>query len=365
MAAVFVPPSYLVFGRQDTLFGQALDLATYQVIGEPFVVADQPVQTRAVFGGVAMAASSSAGFLAYRRSTPLPHQLTWFDRSGKRLGTVGDVDTAESNGPPRLSPDGRTIALPRRVAGNTDIWLIDNSPQGALQRWTTDPATDTYPAWSSDSRRIAYESARKGGGFYDIYERSVDGSSPDAGLLETADNKMLTGRTRDDRFLLYSVQYHQQTLRDLWALPLKGDRTPFKVDDNPSDKINGRFSPDGRWIAYQNGEGGGRYEIHVRPFPGPGRSWRISTGGGIWPEWGRDGELFYLTPDNTIVAIQLKLAPDGSAVDRGETRPVLSTRPGSLFGVSGDGQRLLVNLVLEDARTPPITLIQNFGGKRR
>jgi len=363
MAAVFVPPSYLVFGRQDTLYAQRLDLSTYQPVGEPFLVVDQPVQMRAVFGAVAMTASSS-GTLAYRRAIALPHQLTWFDRSGKRLGAIGEADTAEATGPPRLSPDGRTVALHRRVNGNADIYLIDNAPDGAFQRLTTSPVADAYPSWSADGRRIAFQSARKGGGFYDLYERSVDGSSPETALLETADNKMLTGRTRDDRFILYSVQYHEQTLRDLWALPLTGDRKPLMVDDNPSDKINGRFSPDGRWIAYANGESGGRYEIYVRPFPGPGRSWRISTGGGAWPEWGRDGELFYLTPDNTIVSVQLKLAPDWSSVDRGATTPVLSTRPGSLFDVSSDGQRLLVNLVLEDARTPPITLIQNFAGKK-
>ena len=363
MAPVFVPPSYLVFGRQDALFAQSLDLTTFQIVGEPFVVADQPLQNRSVFGSVALAASRSGSF-AYRRAIPLPHQLTWFDQSGKKLGIVGDVDTADSTGPPRLAPDGRTIAVPRRVNGNTDIWLIDNSPQGAFQRWTTDPATETYPNWSADGRRIAYQSSRKGGGFYDLFERSIDGSSPETVLLDTGDNKMLTGRSRDDQFILYAVQFHERTLRDLWALPLAGDRKAFPVVEEASDKINGRFSPDGRWIAYQGSGGGPQFDVYVSPFPGPGRSWRISTNGGTWPEWGRDGELFYLAAGNTIVSVPLKLAADGSSVDRGAAIPVVSTRPGSLFSVSADGQRILVNSILEDARTPPITLVLNFAGKK-
>jgi serine/threonine protein kinase/Tol biopolymer transport system component len=360
-AAVFLSPSYLVFGRQDTLFAQSLDPATFQPVGQPVVVADQPLQTRNVFGSVALAASRS-GTLAYRRAIPLPHQLTWFDRLGKRLGTVGDVDTAETNVPPHVSPDGRTIALARRVGGNTDIWLIDNAPQGTYQRWTTEPAIDTHPNWSADGRRIAYQSSRKGGGFYDLYERSVDGSAPETVLIESAENKMLTGRSRDGRFILYSVQFHQQTDRDIWALPLAGDRKPFPVFESPFDKINGRFSPDGRWIAYQTDDNG-RAEVYVRPFPGPGRSWRISTNGGTWPEWGRDGELFYLAPNGTVMFVPLTLASNGSSVDRGTPMSVVTTRPGSLFTVSADGQRILVNYVLEDVRTPPITLILNWKGK--
>src|SRR5262249_15501541 len=253
--------------------------------------------------------ASRAGMFAYRRAIAPPHQLTWFDRSGKRLGTVGEIDTADSTGPPRLSPDGRTIALPRRVNGNTDIWLIDNTPQGAYQRWTTDPGTDTYPNWSKDGRRIAFQSSRKGGGFYDVYERSVDGSSPETVFLETGDNKMLTGRSRDDQFILYSVQFHERTDRDIWALPLSGGK-PFPVAQEPIDKINARFSPNGRWNAYM-GNTDGRYDVYVRPFPGPGRSWRISTNGGAWPEWGRDGELFYIAADNAIVFVPLTLAADG------------------------------------------------------
>jgi serine/threonine protein kinase/Tol biopolymer transport system component len=362
MAAVFLPPSYLVFGRQDTLFAQSLDPATFDPVGEPVVVTDQPLQNRNVFGSVALAASRS-GTLAYRRTIPLPHQLTWFDRSGKKLGTVGEIDTAESNVPPRVSPDGRTIAQPRRVGGNTDIWLIDNAPQGTYQRWTTEPAIDTHPNWSADGRRIAFQSSRKGGGFYDLYERSVDGSRPETVLIESAENKMLTGRSRDDRFILYSVQFHQQTDRDIWALPLTGDRKPFAVFESPSDKILGRFSPDGRWIAYQ-ADDSGQPEVYVRPFPGPGRSWQVSTNGGTWPEWGRDSELFYLAPNGTVMFVPLTLATNGASVDRGTPVSVVATRPGSLFTVSADGQRILVNNVLEDARTPPITLILNWKGKK-
>jgi Tol biopolymer transport system component len=115
-----------------------------------------------------------------------------------------------------------------------------------------------------------YQSSRKGGGFYDLYERSVDGSGPETVLIESAENKMLTGRSRDDRFILYSVQFHQQTDRDLWALPLTGDRKPFPIVQTVFNENHAQISPDGKWIAYSSNEAGPE---SIRPFRA-GRSWQ-------------------------------------------------------------------------------------------
>ena len=97
----------------------------------------------------------------------------------------------------------------------------------------------------------------------------------------------------DGRVLLYAIQ-HPKTGLDLWALPLAGDRKPFPVVQTPFDETAGQFSPNGRWVAYQSNESR-QVEIYVRPFPGPGSQWQVSTAGGSQPRWRPDGkELFYV-----------------------------------------------------------------------
>src|SRR5260370_34481237 len=82
------------------------------------------------------------------------------------------------------------------------------------------------------------------------------------------------------------------------VLPLAGDRKPFPFLSTQFSEAQGAFSPDGKWVAYQSNESG-RYEIHVRPFPGPGGQWQVSTSGGISPRWRGGGEeLYYISPDS-------------------------------------------------------------------
>jgi Tol biopolymer transport system component len=226
-AAVFAPPSSIVFGLQDTLFAQQLNLRTFEMEGDPVRLADRVLQNRTVFGSAALSASST-GSVAYRQAVNAAHQLAWVDRSGKVLALVGGVDSAESEISMRLSPDGRTVVVERRVNGNTDLWMIANGPQGALQRFTSHPAVEMSPVWSSDGRQIAFQSSRKGGGFYDLYRKPVAGGD-EVVLLESADNKMMNDWSLDNRFLLYVVQGREQVPRDLWAMPVNGDGKPFPV----------------------------------------------------------------------------------------------------------------------------------------
>jgi Tol biopolymer transport system component len=359
-AAVFAPPDFVVFGRQDTLFAQRLNLRTLTVEGDPILVALRPLQWRSVFGSVALAASAT-GALAYRQAVVPRRQLAWVDRSGRELGLVGAPDAAESESSPQLSPDGRTILLVRRQSGNTDLWTITNAPQGALQRLTADPAVEGAPIWSPDGSQIAFQSSRKGGGFYDLYRKSVGGVGEEVVLLESPGNKTMNDWSRDSRFVLYALQDQQQVARDLWALPLQSDGQPFPVTRSPFDEISGRFSPDSRWIAYQSNAAGTGYDVYVRAFPGPGREWRISPNGGLTPRWRGDGrELYYLTPGNQLMAVRLSLPATGDAVDHGPPVPLFTLRGAPVYAPSPDGQRFLVNQILDDVPTPPITVILNW-----
>jgi Tol biopolymer transport system component len=173
------------------------------------------------------------------------------------------------------------------VNGNTDIWTIPNTPQGALQRVTFDPAVDVQPVWSPDGSELAYQSARRGGGFYDLYRKTLSGDA--SVLLESPNNKAMNDWSRDNRFVLFTDQGREQVARDLWALPLEGDRQPSAVMRTPANETDGRFSPDARWVAYQSRAAGTGIDIYVRPFPGPGRDYRISTDGGTQARWSHEG----------------------------------------------------------------------------
>ena len=122
------------------------------------------------------------------------------------------------------------------------------------------------------------------------------------------------------------------------------------------------FSPDGRWLAYASNESGTANEVYVRPFPGPGGKWQISTGGGGWPKWSRNGkELFYRTPDSKILVVPYAASGDsfragkpqlwspGQFTDRGLGNPNFELHPdGKRFAVlksSGTEQTPAVNKV--------------------
>ena len=230
--------------------------------------------------------------------------------------------------------------------------------RGVLRRFTFDAAIDTFPTWSPDGNRIAFISARKGGGRFDLYQKSLSGGAEEV-LLESSENKNLSDWSPDGGFILYANQ-SPKTARDVWALPLEGDRKPFVVVQTGFEERIARFSPDGRWIAYESNETG-RLEVFVQAFPGPGRNWQISTSGGSVSEWRSDGrEIFYLAPDNRIMAAPIVLNAAGPTVDAGNPVPLFPLRPGASYTVTPDGQRFLVNTPTDEATAAPITIVLNW-----
>jgi serine/threonine protein kinase/Tol biopolymer transport system component len=353
-AAVFTPPDYLLFARQDTLLAQRIDFDELSPVGDPFPVAERVAVDSSFFANVALS-SSAAGPIAYRTGASDPRRLIWLDRSGTQTGVIGEPDDADLNGA-RLSPDGSTVAVTRRVNGNRDIWLIETG-RGIARRVTFDAAIDRNPFWSPDGSRLAFDSARKGGGLYDLYEKPVGGPGSETLLLETSENKNILDWSPDGRFILYSNQSHTTAL-DLWVVPLEGDRKPLVVVQTEFNETGGRFSPDGRWIAYQSNETG-RTEVYVQPFPGPGPSARISTNGGTNPQWrGDGGEIFYMSPDSRLMTVPVTLT--SGSIKAGAPASLFALRPGSQYAPSRDGQQFLVNTPLEDASIPPITIVLNW-----
>jgi Tol biopolymer transport system component len=371
-AEAFDETGWLFFVRQGTLVARRFDPAREELTDDPVTVADavgfDTAVNRGAFsvsgtGVVTYRAGAAAGFLSGSR------QLTWFDRSGKALGTLGPPD--ENNLLfPRLSPDGRRVAVNRTVQGNGDIWLLDGV---RTTRFTFDPSIDRNPTWSPDGRRIVFDSNRTGS--RKLYQRLASGAGSDELLFESPVGGTPAGWTADERFLLYAVfnDPNTRSAYDLWVLPLEGDRKPFAFVNASFEERSGQFSPDGRWVTYTSNESGVD-EIYVRPFPGQvsaGAQWQVSTGGGIYSRWSPDGkELFYIAPDGKMMAVPI--AVNGAALEAGvpvalfETRIVGGGRNisvGRQYDVAADG-RFLINVTTDDAVASPITVILNWQGDR-
>jgi hypothetical protein len=151
------------------------------------------------------------------------------------------------------------------------------------------------------------------------------------------------------------------TGNDLFLLPTFGDRKPLPFLNTQFNESEGKFSPDGRWIAYQSNESG-RNEVYVAPFPGPGGKWQVSTGGGLQPRWRRDGsEIFYIDPRGNVMAAPVN--GKGSSFEIGVIKQLFAARTKPIrrsYDVSADGQRFLINTLPEQMMSAPITVVVNW-----
>ena len=354
-AAVFAEPDRVLFAREGALWAQRLDLAHLRPVGEPLPVSTRVAVDAQLFGQVALS-ETTPGLIAYRAGAGTC-QFRWFDRTGRPIGAIGDPDEGQPGGL-TMSPDGRTVMFRRTVSGNTDLWSME-AGRNVLRRLTFDAAWDYDAVWSPGGDRIVFSSNRKG--VLNLYEISLSGGRASATtlLLETSEHKNISDWSADGRFILYSVQ-SPTSVSDIWVLPLFGDRRPIPV---ASGALRGRFSPDGRWVAYESDESG-RNEIYVQTFPDLARKVQVSTGGGTAPVWRGDGrELFFRSPDDRLMVV--RISSSGPQIETGTPSvlfalPAGPNRAGSSawYAASRDGQRFLVNTFVEGAS--PITVLLNW-----
>lgn len=354
----YVAPGWLLFVRQGTLWAQPVDLRQRTMRGEPAAVADsvafEPID------GVGAFSTSDAGVLAYRPGRPTMTRLSWFDRSGRALGTYGSSEQMGLTNV-RLAPDGRRVAVERSLQGGTDVWLLDASRQ---TRFTQGPdgTLARLPLWSPDGARIAFESVR--GSTVALATKASSADGAEDVLFASPDTKIPCDWSADGRFLVYYVP-NPQSGTDLWVLPTD-TRVPFMFLKTRANELWGQFSPDGRWMAYQSNETG-RYEIYIRPFPSAGGPIPVSTAGGVYPRWSRDGkELYFIAPNAAMMAVPIRAT--AATLDAGVPAPLFQTRRlggGSnvigrshQYDVAADG-RFLINVDIELSATP-ITLLLNW-----
>jgi serine/threonine protein kinase/Tol biopolymer transport system component len=361
VAGVYSSPDKLVFIRQGTLFAQYFDAVRLALSGKPFPIGEQVMANMGI--GSAAVSASDTGLLVYRSGPQQRRQFTWFDRLGHETGRVGSPDSAEPKAP-ALSSDGRNIAFDRTLDGNRDVWLLEMA-RGVLRRLTFNPALDEGAIWSPEGSSIVFTSNRGGSG--QLYQLAASGAGDEKLLVRSGSYP--GDWSPDGRYLIYRTQ-DVKTKYDIWALPMEGDGKPFPVVQTNFDERDAQFSPDGRWIAYESDESG-RFEIYIQPFPGPGAKVPISTSGGAQVRWPRQSkELFYIGLDERLMSVSIHLPSKGESLEVGKPIALFKANVGGAvnvqrqqYVVSPDGQRFLINTVLEEATTPRITVILNLKSK--
>jgi Tol biopolymer transport system component len=364
---------YVLFMR-DTLFARPFDAMRMEFTGEAVAVAE-PVPPSRGHAGVAQFSVSANGILVYR-SGLIGLRLTWIGREGKRLGTVGD---AGDLGSIEFSPDRQTAAVTvRQPSGpNVDIWLYDIL-RGLRTRFTFDAATGVAPVWSPDGRTIVFTSSLGGG--FNLYRKPADGSGNQELLYADVLWKTPQSFSPDGKYLAYSADGapadapyagEPKTGSDIWILPgplgTPEAAKPYPFMQTAFNESNPQFSPDGRSIAYQSNESD-KYEVYVAPFPGPGGKRQVSAAGGVAPRWRADAkELFYIAPDNRLMAAEVVLK--GGVFEVKKIEPLFGlqvTDRDYYYDVSADGQRFLVRAPPEGETSERLTVVRNWtAGIRR
>jgi len=292
----------------------------------------------------------------------LTTSLRWHERSGAPTGSPTAPAQYSS---PRLSPDQKSVvvAMTDAATAQPDLWVLGLA-RGTTSRLTSDPATDWFPVWSADGGRVLFGSTRLGA--ISLFQKAVGGGPEEPaaeGVISAAAATFPNDISGDGRFLLY-VQSSPRGY-DLGVLTLAGERTSSTFLGTPFNEVQGRFSPNTRWVAYASDESG-TFEVYVRPFPAASGQTQISIAGGMQPEWRRDGkELFYISADGELTAVPV--TTDGATFSAGTPHALFdvevpeSNQPYPTdYAVTADGQRFLVNTVVDQPTRSALTVILNW-----
>ncbi len=358
----YLPSGHVVYMHDGTLFAIPFNAERLEAAGTAVPVIEEVIAAPLSAG--AQFAFSNRGSLVYSpgRDAPMLMSIQWLDRNG-RLSPLRAVPGTYRN--LLFSPDGTRLAIHLIEGKVPDIWVYEWG-RDTMSRLTFDATRGAYPVWCPDRGCVAYMSARDG----QIYWQHADGTRSAQALVRGRGFHVPNSWHPSGKYLVF-YELSTQTGFDLMILPIERDEvsglkpgqpTPFLK--SPFNEWQAAFSADGRWLAYASNESG-RDEVYVRPFPGPGGPWQISTEGGSWPTWSPNGrELFYEALDERLMVSTYE--GPGSSFNADKPRLWSETRLPGLkgfrnFDLHPDGQRFAVlQPVAGEARRGHVVLIENF-----
>jgi serine/threonine-protein kinase len=357
-AARYVDSGHLVYAAAGALWATQFDLSRLETRGAPVEVLRSV--TVGTIGASADFDVTREGTLVYSRHAPSNRFVpVWVDREGRETPLGAPPGFYRH---PRVSPDGKRLALDPHGGVQGDIYVWDVSrPWSTAFRVTVEPGIDWFPVWTPNGRQIVFGSWR-GGGFSNIYKLDLDSGSTER-LTDSPDMQLPTSITRDGS----TVIFHSFT-KSLQALRLDARRETVTLVETPIEERNGELSPDGRWLAYEAESPlvPGQLDIYVRPFPAVNRAvWQVTRAGGTFPIWSRDGrKLFYVALGGSIVAVPVEASTTtwnaGSPTEL--FRGAYFLREGSLgrqYDVAPDGRFLMLKRETVD-ETPHFVIVQNW-----
>jgi Tol biopolymer transport system component/predicted Ser/Thr protein kinase len=356
-AAVYSPPGYLVYRSGDRLMSRPFDLGAMRPTGDV-----SPIVEDVWWDGISTLATgftvSSTGLLAYQTGGLSESQLVLYDQTGKELSAIG---MPAAHFEPLFSPDGRSIAVSRGVKQRsilTETWIADLG-RGTMTRLPVESGRNSATAlWSPDGRRLAFASFPRG----DVFVRDPRSSEKPKLFFQLPAFSPLDDWSRDGRYILYEAVDWKTFGFDLGLRDLQtGTSRPLIA--TRANESGGIFSPDGRWIAYQSDESGAD-EIYVQSFPAGNERQQVSVTGGTQPRWRGDGkEIFYISPDRKVMAVDIR---PGERLDAGTPHALFQTRILPLvearnhYDVTSDGQRFVVNSRRPEDALQPITVVSGW-----
>jgi hypothetical protein len=302
----------LLFEQRGGLWAVKFDQRRLIVTGAPVLI----VESVRVAPGNPQFSTAADGSLAYIPGNTDPNRsLVWIDRAGKATAALDAKGGFQS---PRLSPDGKRVVVSSQEGLDRDLWAYEFE-RGTRLKLTTS-GSNRRAAWSPDGSQVAYYStpSRVGGwaadrgqpvADQDLYVIPITGGEPKK-LLARPGAQYPDAWSPDGRFLVFEEGEGGVATgaarRDLWLLPIGEAPRPLLVTQ--FYERGAVFSPDGHWLAFVTDESG-RAEVYVQPFPGPGPKVAISNNGGLQPMWSRNGrELFYREGD-WMMAVSIRLDP--------------------------------------------------------
>jgi eukaryotic-like serine/threonine-protein kinase len=356
---------YLFFLSKNVLMAQQFDPDRGQLSGEPRPTVEKVLFDPSIWKAVFDA--SQNGVMAYELGdTVTGMQLSWFDRKGQKSGDVGEPHFQFD---PRLSPDGRRLAAGVQDSGGYSHIKIYDLLHGGSTQITFGKYDNGSATWFSSGIRLAIAAKRQ---HYSIYQVDARGTTPEELLLDTGIDAWPLDLSPDGRFLLFGQGVSiGKTKSELWVYAMDGKSAPYRLTESPTIESEAQFSPNGRWIAYVSNQIG-RDEVFVVPFRSRRKTddatisprsapIQISRSGGKRPRGRRDGrELFYMTSDNTMMAVPV--VSNAAKFETGDARPLFRADPGlpiNAWDVYPDGSKFIIEAAARE-KSAPITLVQNW-----